>query len=106
MRPTMTEHRIRDGRSQITVTGGAIPCEMLVFNFTEFGMGVDIVNNATIVGSESVSYEDISKAAMDRVAMIDMLKALSRVFNDRNFTDRAGYGERIDALIKRVEGRK
>jgi hypothetical protein len=36
--------------------------------------------------------------------LLAMLKSLSAVFNDRNFTDRAGYGPRIDALIAKAEG--
>jgi len=37
--------------------------------------------------------------------LLDMLRACSRVFNDPGFTDRAGYGERINAVINKAEGK-
>jgi len=36
--------------------------------------------------------------------LLDMLRACSRVFNDPNFTDRAGYGDLINAIINKAEG--
>lgn len=36
--------------------------------------------------------------------MLDMLHAMSRIFNASNFTYRAGYSSRIDVLIAKAEG--